>query len=261
MTKKTGTDILTRTLWMTVTLLLLSACTSRHAVEQSGANDPFEPMNRAFYRANDIGDTYVLRPVAAGYQRGLPAQIRGGIKNVFSNFTYPVTIVNAFLQGKFGQAGHDGARFLVNSTVGLAGIFDPATRIGLTENDEDFGQTLGVWGVPEGPYLVGPLLGPLTTRHAVGTVVDSPLTPFVGISNGKLDLTLGLWVIYSIDKRSRLLDLDQQIFEAFDPYLFVRDAYLQNRRYKVLDGRMPDDDSYLNDLYDLDEMDDADTAK
>lgn len=259
MTKRIGTLI--RILWLASTLLLLPACASRHATEQSGANDPFERMNRVFYQVNDFGDTYVLRPVAKGYERGLPSQIRGGIRNVFSNLTYPVTIVNAFLQGKFAQSGHDGARFLVNTTIGLAGIFDPATRIGLTENDEDFGQTLGVWGVPEGPYLVVPLLGPRTTRHAVGTVADSPLTPFVGISNGRLDLTLGLWVIYSVDKRSRLLDLDQQVFEAFDPYLFVRDAYLQNRRYKVLDGRMPDDDSYLNDLYDLDEMDDGDTAE
>ncbi len=244
-----------RALWIVAALLLASGCASRQAAEQSGANDPFEPVNRVIYKFNDTGDRYVLRPVAVGYRRGLPSQIQAGIRNFFSNLTYPVTVVNALLQGKVRQAGHDGARLLVNSTIGLGGLFDPATRIGLVENDEDFGQTLGVWGVPEGPYLVLPLLGPRTTRHAVGTAADSPLTPFMGVTEGRLNLSLGLWLVYNVDKRSRLLDLDQQVFEAFDPYLFVRDAYLQNRRYNVRDGRMPDDSSYLDSLYDLDDAD------
>ncbi|MEZ5565814.1 MAG: VacJ family lipoprotein [Gammaproteobacteria bacterium] len=246
----------TGTLWALLILVLASGCASRQVTEPTGANDPFQPVNRAIYKFNDIGDRYLLRPVAVGYEHGLPPQIRRGIQNIFTNLIYPVTIANAFLQGKFRQTGHDGARFLLNSTVGLAGLFDPASRVGLPEHDEDFGQTLGVWGVPEGPYLVVPLLGPRTTRHAVGTVVDAPLTPFIGISDGQLNLTLGLWVIYAVDKRSRLLDVDHAIFEAFDPYLFVRDAYLQNRRYQVLDGNLPDDDSYLDDFedyYDPDE--------
>lgn len=246
-----------RALWTIAALFLASGCATRQATEQTGANDPFEPVNRVVYKFNDTGDRYVLRPIAVGYRRGLPSQVQAGIHNFFSNLMYPVTVVNDLLQGKFRQAGQDGSRLLINSTVGLAGLFDPATRIGLAENDEDFGQTLGVWGVPEGPYLVLPLLGPRTTRHAVGTVADSPLTPFTGFTDRNGGTALALWGVYSVDKRSGLLDLDQQVYESFDPYLFVRDAYLQHRRYKVRDGKVPDDSSYLESLYDLDDADKA----
>jgi phospholipid-binding lipoprotein MlaA len=224
-----------------------AGCASRDAATTIEAYDPLEPVNRVVYRVNDLGDRYLLRPAAVGYERGTPPQLRGGIQNVFSNLLYPITIVNAFLQGKFDQAGKDSGRFLLNSTVGLGGLFDPATRIGLTENDEDFDQTLTVWGVAQGPYLVVPLLGPRTTRHALGDFVDAPLSPFVAIADGDVSVTLGLWVIYQVDVRSRLLDADQQVLESFDPYLFVRDAYYQNRQYRALDGDVPENDSYLND--------------
>lgn len=233
--------------------LALSACASQNAAAPTEAYDPIEPVNRAIYRVNDLGDRYLLRPVASGYQRALPQQLRTGVRNVFSNLLYPVTIANDLLQGKFRQCGRDGARFLLNSTVGLAGIFDPATRIGLTENDEDFDQTLAVWGAAEGPYLMIPIFGPRTLRHFVGDTVDAPLTPFLNIADGDVDLTLGAWVIYQVDNRSRLLDADEQVYESFDPYIFVRDAYLQNRRYRALDGNVPEDDSYLDDA----ELDDA----
>lgn len=232
--------------------LALSGCATREAMAPTDAYDPIEPLNRAVYRVNDLGDRYLLRPVASGYERALPQQLRTGVRNVFSNMLYPVTIANDLLQGKFSQCGRDGARFLVNSTVGLAGIFDPATRIGLTANDEDFDQTLAVWGVGEGPYLMIPIFGPRTLRHFVGDTVDAPLTPFLNIADGDVDLTLGAWVIYQVDNRSRLLDADKQVYESFDPYIFVRDAYLQNRRYRALDGAVPEDDSYLDDA-ELDE--------
>lgn len=222
---------------LAVTALLLHACASTSrvtSVEQP--NDPLQPFNRAMYKVNDLGDRYILRPMAVGYSKGLPPQLQQGLHNAFSNAIYPVTIANAFLQGKFRQTLHDGARFLVNTIIGLGGLFDPATRIGLTENDEDFGQTLGKWGVPEGPYLVLPVFGPYTVRDLTGDVVDSPLTPFLGVTDGELNLALGAWVIYQVDKRSQLLDVDQQVYEAYDPYIFVRDAYLQNRRYRVSDG-------------------------
>jgi len=235
----------------------LAGCASQPVTSQTEAYDPIEPVNRAIYWANDLGDRYVLRPAASGYRRALPQALRSGVRNIFSNLLYPVTIANDLLQGKFSQCGRDGARFLLNSTVGLAGIFDPATRIGLTENDEDFDQTLAVWGAGEGPYLMVPIFGPRTLRHLVGDTVDAPLTPFLGISDGDVDLTLGAWVIYQVDERSRLLDADQQVYESFDPYIFIRDAYLQNRRYRALDGNVPEDESYLDDA-DLDdaELDD-----
>ncbi len=222
--------------------LLLTGCATRGAPVATEPNDPFERVNRVVFSLNDLGDRYVLRPVAVGYERGLPEQLRSGVRNVFRNLLYPVTIANAFLQGKMSQAGRDGARFLVNSTIGLAGLFDPATRIGLVENDEDFGQTLGVWGVSQGPYLVIPIFGPSTVRDGAGSLVDAPLTPFVAIAGDETTVQIGLYALYQVDQRSRLLDVDQMVFESYDPYAFVRDAYLQNRRYRVLDGNVPDDD-------------------
>jgi phospholipid-binding lipoprotein MlaA len=227
--------------------LAVSGCASQSAATSAEAYDPLQPVNRVFYRVNDLGDRYILRPVAVGYSRALPAQVRTGVRNFFSNLLYPVTIANAFLQGKFQQSGRDGARFLLNSTVGLGGLFDPASRVGLTENDEDFGQTLAVWGVGDGPYLVIPIFGPSTVRNAVGDIVDAPLTPFLNFTDGDLGWRLGAWAIYQVDGRSGLLDADDQVFEAYDPYIFVRDAYLQNRLYRSLDGNVPEDDSYLDD--------------
>lgn len=222
-----------------------SGCASQNAATSPEAYDPLQPMNRVFYRFNDLGDRYLLRPAAVGYQRALPRQLRSGVHNFFSNLLYPVTIANGFLQGKFRQSGRDGARFLLNSIVGLGGLFDPATRVGLTENDEDFGQTLAVWGVGDGPYLVIPVFGPSTLRNVLGAAVDAPLTPFLSVTDGDVDVTLGAWVINQVDRRSGFLDADQQVFEAYDPYTFVRDAYLQNRQYRSLDGNVPEDDSYL----------------
>lgn len=233
--------------------LMLAGCATRTAVSPTGVNDPFEPANRAVFWVNDLGDRYLLRPVASGYERGLPPQLRKGVRNIFSNLLYPVTVANAFLQGKFRQCGRDGARFVLNSTVGLAGIFDPATRIGLVENDEDFDQTLAVWGTGEGPYLVIPIFGPRILRHLAGDVVDAPLTPFVSVTSGELDLRLAAWVVNQVDQRSRLLDADRLVYESYDPYIFVRDAYLQRRRYLALDGNVPEDESYLDEA----ELDDA----
>ena len=244
--KEPGRTALRKILLVGSLALAVSGCASQSAAASEDAYDPLQPVNRVFYRFNDLGDRYVLRPVAVGYSRALPAQLRTGVHNFFSNLLYPVTIANAFLQGKFRQSGRDGARFLLNTTVGLGGLFDPASRVGLTENDEDFGQTLAVWGVGNGPYLVIPILGPSTLRNTAGDVVDTPLTPFLNITDGDLGWRLGTWAIYQVDGRSGFLDADTQIFEAYDPYIFVRDAYLQNRRYRSLDGNVPEDDSYLD---------------
>jgi phospholipid-binding lipoprotein MlaA len=227
-----------------VAALTLGACASSNVVTTAEPNDPLEPFNRAMFRINDVGDRYLLRPMAVGYTKGLPPQFQKGIHNAFKNALYPVTIANAFLQGKFRQTMRDGARFLVNTIIGLGGLFDPATGIGLVLNDEDFGQTLGVWGVAEGPFLVLPVFGPYTVRDLTGAVVDSPLTPFIGVTDGELNLALGAWVIYQVDRRAQLLEVDYQMFEAYDPYIFVRDAYLQNRRFRVSDGAYTEDDQY-----------------
>ena len=241
-----------RSALLALALIISSGCASTGAVQDQQAYDPIEPFNRAMYKVNDIGDRYLLRPVAVGYERGLPPQMRSGIQNFFSNIRYPITIVNDFLQGKFRDGGRDTGRFVLNTTVGLFGFFDPATRIGLRENDEDFGQTLGKWGVGEGPYIVLPVFGPRTLRHLTGDVADSPLTPLIDITSDDIDMAWALWAVYQVDKRSHLLEVDQQVYEAYDPYLFVRDAYLQNRRYRMHDGNVPEDDSYLDDMEDMD---------
>jgi phospholipid-binding lipoprotein MlaA len=241
---------ISRTYLLGLMLVISGGCASSSAVQEQDAWDPIEPVNRAIFKVNDIGDRYLLRPVAVGYERGLPPQMRSGIQNFFSNIRYPITIVNNFLQGKFRDGGRDTGRFVLNTTVGLFGFFDPATRIGLEENDEDFGQTLGRWGVGEGPYLVLPLFGPRTLRSAAGDVADSPLTPLIDITSSDIDIAWVLWTTHQVDKRSRLLDADEQVFEAYDPYLFVRDAYLQNQRYRLHDGNPPEDDSYLDDMDD-----------
>lgn len=248
----------TRTALLAVAALLLNACASHSRVATpEEPNDPIEPFNRAMFSFNQWGDKYILRPMAVGYTKGLPPQLQQGLHNAFGNAMYPVTVANAFLQGKFRQTLYDGARLLVNTIIGLGGLFDPATRIGLQENDEDFGQTLGVWGMAEGPFLVAPIFGPYTARDLLGDVVDAPLTPYIGVTHGRIDARLGAWVIYQVDKRSRLLDVDYQIFEAYDPYIFVRDAYLQNRRYRVADGAIEDEDIPYEELEDEAEIDAA----
>ncbi len=155
--------------------LLASGCAT---ADSSARNvDPFEPINRPIYRFNDIADRYVLRPVGRGYNYVLPQPVRNGVGNFFDNITYPVTIVNGALQGKFSQAGWDSIRFLMNSTFGILGFMDLATREGLPKNNEDLGQTFAVWGIPAGPYIVLPLLGPSTVRDGIGILGNVRVNP------------------------------------------------------------------------------------
>jgi phospholipid-binding lipoprotein MlaA len=225
---------------------VLSGCASTaERVASKPVGDPLEPVNRAMYRFNDTADRWVLRPAAVGWRKTVPTPIRTGIVNILDNFTYPITVTNSLLQGKVKQSGSDLARFTMNTIVGLAGIFDPATAVGLVEHDEDFGQTLNTWGVPQGPYLMVPLFGPYTLTHGFGTLATAPLSPYISFQNPAAGL--GLYAIYSVDQRGNLLDADREVREAFDPYVFVRDAYLQNRAYKITDGTLPEPD-YEEDL-------------
>lgn len=237
-------------------LLLAAGCASRGPVDSGPVADPFEPANRGIYQVNDVADRAILRPAAVGFRRGLPPQFRSGIRNFFDNALYPVTIVNNLLQGKFADGGRDLARFALNTTVGLVGLFDPASDIGLPKNDEDFGQTLGVWGVPEGPFLMVPVFGPYTLRSGVGALLDLPLTPWLLAAEPAVGL--GLWAVNSVESRTRFLDVDRAVREAFDPYIFVRDAFIQNQRYRTADGNLPDDHDYLDDLDDEDFAEDPD---
>ena len=210
--------------------------------------DPFEPINRGIYKFNDVADTYVLRPVAKGYQKITPDPVEQGISNAFDTWTYPVTIVNDFLQGKFKQGVSDTGRFVVNLTIGLLGLFDPATPLGLEYHQEDFGQTFAKWGIPSGPYIVVPLFGPRTIRSGIGTLADVQVNPVTLWRNTSMrDKTLILW---AIETRAGLIGPDEIIDDAFDPYLFIRDAYLQNREFMINDGKELDDDSDFEDDFD-----------
>jgi phospholipid-binding lipoprotein MlaA len=211
--------------------------TSTAATTAAAENaDKFERYNRAMYRFNVGVDRAVLRPLAEGYSH-LPRPIRGGIGNFVGHLAYADTIVNNFLQGKFSDGGKDLARFTLNTVIGLGGLLDPATAAGLQKNDEDFGQTLGKWGVPAGPYVVLPFLGSSTLRDAPTWAVSNALDARSYIDEDAIRYSLAMARL--VDTRASVLVADAAIDQAFDPYAFVRDAYLQRREYKVRDGDVP----------------------
>jgi phospholipid-binding lipoprotein MlaA len=210
-------------------------------------NDPFQPFNRKVFWFNDHLDTYVLEPVAKGWEYVLPRRVETSISNFFWNLHFPIDTVNAVLQGKFKQAGSNVGRFLVNTTIGVAGFFDPATSLGLELHWEDFGQTLGVWGVCPGPYLVLPVLGPSDVRDGGGLIVDAAtsITPF--FVNGYI--LLGARTVELVNTRAQYLDIISKAKEAaFDYYSFVRNAYLQ-RRAGLINDREPASGETQEDLY------------
>ena len=202
--------------------------------------DPLEPVNRGIYKFNDAADTYVLRPVAKGYVAVTPTFVRTGVTNFFSNLTYPLTIVNQFLQGKPADGFSDVGRFLINSTLGIGGLFDPATPLGLEKHDEDFGQTFGTWGVGHCWYLMLPFLGPSTNRDLTGRLFAIPLNPTY--YSDESEWILGLSALDIVNTRAMLLNADRLVRNQYDPYVFIRDAYLQRRRAQVYDGNPPRED-------------------
>ena len=227
---------------LTAALLLisaLSACATT-ATRAADPRDPFEPINRVSYAINDGLDRALLRPAAKAYRAATPQFFQIGVSNVFSNAKYPVTLVNNALQGKFDAAANDTGRFLLNTTVGLGGLFDPATAIGLDRNDEDFGQTFGVWGIGTGPYFVIPLFGPTTLRDGIGSIADDFAEPRSYLEDDSTRWSL--WMFDKFETRVRLLDADALLDRSGDPYAFVRSAYLQRREFQVRDGNMPAED-------------------
>jgi phospholipid-binding lipoprotein MlaA len=200
--------------------------------------DPWERMNRSTHAFNDAIDRAIGKPVAKAYVKVAPRFVRTGISNVFNNLNTVNTIVNDVLQGKMHQAGNDSARFLLNSTFGLGGLFDPASKVGLEFNDEDFGQTFGKWGMKPGPYLVLPLLGPSTTRDTFGKLVDQFTYPVTYLEDDSTRYMIRL--VSLLDTRAELLDLDEQIDRSYDRYAFIRNAWLQRREFQVTDGNIED---------------------
>lgn len=200
--------------------------------------DPWEGVNRAIFRFNDTLDTYALKPVAQGYQAVTPQFLEDGIHNAYRNVGDIGNLANDMLQGKFHEAGVDTSRLLLNTTIGVLGFFDVATRMGLDRNDEDFGQTLGAWGVQSGPYVVLPLFGPSTVRDTGGLAADSFLQPYPYMDNDVRARNVARGV-EAVDTRASLLSAEKLI--TGDKYTFIRNAYLQNREFKVKDGEVEDD--------------------
>ena len=202
-------------------------------------DDPLEPMNRAIFEFNEIVDDNVLKPIAKGYKYVTPDPVEVGISNFFSNIGEIGTITNDLLQLKFAQAGRDTMMFFLNSTLGIFGIFDVATPLGLSKNKEDFGQTLGFWGVPDGPYLVLPFLGPSSFRDGPSMIVDYELSPVEQLHHEERQV---LQTLDIVDTRARLLRATKILDTAAkDKYIFIRESYLQKRESQVNDGNVKEE--------------------
>jgi phospholipid-binding lipoprotein MlaA len=220
-------------LFATLFGLMLSGCAS------TANNDPLEGFNRGVYKFNDVADKAVIKPVAGAYKAVLPSPVRSGVNNFFSNLNTFVSVINDLLQFKFDKAAEGAGRFVINSTFGIAGLVDVASMDGIEKRNEDFGQTLGHWGVGSGAYIVLPFLGPSSVRDTTGLVVDTlafdPISYVEDPATRNLPRTINL-----IDKRAQYLPASDLLDEAaLDPYAFMRDAYFQRRNSQIHDGNVP----------------------
>ncbi len=227
----------------------MAGCASTQTAERN-PQDPWEGFNRKVYAFNDTVDRYALKPIAQGYDYVTPSPVQTGVGNFFSNLGEVGTAFNSVLQWKWNNAGIASGRFVINSTLGLAGLLDIATDMGITGREEDFGQTLAVWGVGEGPYLVLPLLGPSTVRDTSGLPVDMYTDPVTHVEEDKV--AYGLTFLRLVDKRAALLDQERLI--QGDRYSFIRDTWLQQRRFEVNDGEVGDD-PFASDSFEFDDSD------
>ena len=226
-------------------ILVLSGCASTSTYHNP--KDPLESLNRKIYKFNDTMDKVVLKPVAKGYKAVVPPTGRTMVHNFFSNLDDVIVTLNDLLQFKLKQAFSDTGRLLINTTVGAFGLVDAASQVGYPKHDEDFGQTLGYWGAPPGPYLVLPFLGPSDLRDGIGLYVDSRPSRLRRINDVRSRNQL--YVLDAVDTRAGLLDQEGILSGAvLDPYSFMRDAYLLHRRSLVYDGHPPrikyDDENY-----------------
>lgn len=231
-------------------MLIVAILLSGISVAEDEYNpDPWEGFNRRVFAFNEVMDKYVAKPLARGYQYVTPQDVDDSVSNFFSNLDDVLVVVNDIGQLKFGQALSDTGRFLVNSTVGFFGFFDVATHIGLPKHDEDFGQTLGYWGVGTGPYIILPVLGPSTLRDAVGEGIElaSGISSTSQISDNTAK-DAGLFLTENIDKRADLIASEGLI--TGDRYVFIRSLYLQRREYLVNDGVTNDDFGDFDDFDD-----------
>jgi phospholipid-binding lipoprotein MlaA len=235
-----------RRLGIIVTALLAVLGSGCATSPDADPRDPWEPMNRAVYRFNDGFDEWVARPIATVYRDALHVEIRSRVSNFFSNIQDIFIGVNNVLQGKFQEGIEDWARFAFNTTVGLAGIHDVASDMGLEKHNEDFGQTFGVWGAPSGPYLVLPFIGSSSVRDTGGLAVDYYFAPLTEVRPIALRNTL--YGVFFVNTRAELLEASSLLEQAaLDRYIFQRDAFLQRRRSLIYDGNPPREREPVND--------------
>lgn len=250
MTNTTGkangkTTLLWLAIGWSVFAVLTGCATTQSADLEVSNNDPFESVNRPIYRANDVIDRWIAKPVTEAYVSYTPRPIRNSVSNFFDNVVYPNVILNDFLQGKGNQGLEDSGRFLVNTTFGFFGIWDMATPLGLEAHDEDFGQTLGVWGLDESTYLMIPFIGPSTVRDVPNLGVTAVTNILFYVPN---PYVVPVALLGFIDYRA---GVDEAVTfrdkTAIEPYLFTREAYRQHRKFLIYDGKPPIDDDLLFD--------------
>src|SRR5210317_2206004 len=229
-----------RLLAMLLCWLVLAGCASRQTTLTDPEHDPWESYNRKIHAFNEGFDKAIFRPVARGYDYVMPDAPQRGVRNFFRNLNYPVTLLNSLLQGKIERAFTATGRFLVNSSIGLLGFFDVATKAGIPYYEEDFGQTLAVWGWKDSRYLVMPIFGPYTARDFIGRGFYGyfhPVSFAIREYNNYIPLVVDL-----ISLRAELLPFQAELDAANDPYVLVRDVWLQNREFKIYDGDPPQPD-------------------
>ena len=209
-------------------------------------NDPFEDLNRDIFIFNEKLDEKLLKPAALTYRKVTPQFARTGVTNFFNNLEEIDTTINQVLQGEIKYAFNDAGRFVINSTIGLFGLIDVASKMGLERHEEDFGQTLGVWGFDSGPYIMIPFLGPSNPRDLLSRPISSFLSGTFAMEDNDVKITLV--GIDALETRERLLDAETLIIG--DKYIFVKDAYIQSREYEINNGST-EDDEFLDDMDDI----------
>ena len=256
--------------WVSVSALLLASllggCASQQVSQQVEQNntsvqdagdprDPLEPVNRVMWDFNwEVLDAYVLRPITVGYVTVMPQFARTGLLNAAENLQEPANFMNNMFQGKVDDGMDSLARFVLNSTVGLFGTIDVASHIGIVEKEEEFGETMGVWGVNTGPYLMLPALGPNDPRSFTGSVVDGMVYP-MAIIDGQF--AIARYLVSLLEGRASLIDQEQQLEQSVDDYAFVKNAYFENLAFKVTDGKSGDkalDEEQLDDFAEFEAM-------
>ena len=225
-----------------ITLIFLFTSLNVHTEE---VNDPLEDLNRKTYEFNEKLDSTILKPTAELYSK-FPPKVKQGVTNFFNNLEEIDTSVNQLLQGKPKKSLNYFTRFVINSTIGIGGLFDVASKMGLERHEEDFGQTLAVWGVPEGPYIMLPFLGPSTLRDTASRPVSSFLSVTFHMTD--TDVNIALKSVDALETRERLLDVESLM--SGDKYSFVRDAYMQSMEYEIKDG-IDVEDEFVDDMEDF----------